>query len=370
MENTDDDVNAQQHDHDTHHSSPKKTKKQVWLDCDPGHDDVFAILLAGYSESVHLLGISTVACNQTVECTTENAQRAVHFYGLDGIDVVKGQAKPLLKDAVQGCPEIHGESGLDNINGEHTLPPIDVSRSPVETNSRIHGGTVVEANGVIRMYRAIEQSYRDTCGDKVTIVATGALTNVALLLLMFGSEVQEMVDMICLMGGTLHGPGNTGPVSEFNIQTDPHAFHVVITNTPTIRVVMVPLEVTHTALCTDEILHRIGSIGSGEQIEKTLELLTYFAKTYKTVFGFEHPPLHDPCAVAYVIAPEIFATECHYVCVEMNNPLSYGQTIVDVWKQISMPENVEVCVKMDTDAFWDMMIDAIHKACGMSHIKI
>lgn len=334
----------------------------MWLDCDPGHDDVFAIVMAGYSDSINLLGISTVACNQTVECTTENARRAVHFFGLDGVNVFKGQSKPLMKETPTLCPEIHGESGLDNIDGEHTLPSIPTEDEDEDDVSR---GTT-ERKAVMEMYHAIETTYRETGGECVTIVATGALTNVALLLLLFGSEVQEMVDMICLMGGTIHGPGNTGPVSEFNIQTDPHAFHIVVTNTPSIRVVMVPLDVTHTALCTDDILGRIRSLGHTDVIEKSIELLTYFAKTYKTVFGFDHPPLHDPCAVAFVIAPEIFTVQHHYVCVEMNNPISYGQTIVDVWKQSGEKENVEVCVSMDTDIFWDLMIDALQKSVHYS----
>ena len=341
-----------------------KNTKHVWLDCDPGHDDVFAMVLAGYSDRINLLGVSTVACNQTVECTTENAERAVHFFGLDGVDVFKGQAKPLMKEMPKLCPEIHGESGLDNVDGEHSLPPVPGGGS---REGPVPG--VVERKAVIRMYQAIEAVYRETGGECVTIVATGALTNVALLLMLFGQELQDMVDMICFMGGTIHGPGNTGPVSEFNIQTDPHAFHIVVTNTPAIRVVMVPLEITHTALCTDEIIQRIRGIAQSDMksqntivIEKAIELLTYFAQTYKQVFGFDHPPLHDPCAVAYVIAPELFSVEHHYVCVEMNNPVSYGQTIVDVWKQSSEKDNVEICVSMDTEKFWDLMIDAIRKA--------
>lgn len=350
-------------------SAMKGKKKHVWLDCDPGHDDVFAMVLAGYSERINLLGISTVACNQTVECTTENAERAVHFFGLDGVRVFKGQAKPLMKETPKLCPEIHGESGLDNVDGEHSLPPVPREESAM---GPVLGG--VESKAVIQMYQTIERIYRESGGECVTIVATGALTNVALLLLLFGHEVQDMVDMICFMGGTIHGPGNTGAVSEFNIQTDPHAFHIVVTNTPDIRVVMVPLEVTHTALCTDEIIERIrGIIPSSEMechvdtennivIEKSIELLTYFAQTYKEVFGFDHPPLHDPCAVAYVIAPEIFSAEHHYVCVEMNNPVSYGQTIVDVWKQSSEKENVEICVSMNAEKFWDLMIGALRGA--------
>jgi inosine-uridine nucleoside N-ribohydrolase len=84
----------------------------IWLDCDPGHDDAFAIILAGWNKKLKLLGISTVLGNQTVEKTTLNALKILSVSGLENIEVVSGQHKPLLRPSII-CPEIHGNSGLD-----------------------------------------------------------------------------------------------------------------------------------------------------------------------------------------------------------------------------------------------------------------
>lgn len=322
--------------------------KCVWLDCDPGHDDVFAIILAGHSQpSIHLLGISCVAGNQTVERTTDNALRTVDFYGLRrDIPVVKGQSRPLLRPAPRLCPEIHGDSGLDNMDGKHTLPPL------------AHDMTAIEDEKAVNyMFSSISKAFSER-QERVTVIATGALTNVALLLIVY-PEARDMIDIV-FMGGAL-GVGNTGPVSEFNIQCDPHAAQIVISSG--VDVTMVPLEVTHTALCDSQVIERIRSIDpSSKLIQTTIELLTFFADRYQQVFQFEHPPLHDPCAVAYVLAPEAFNVRRLRVDVELVNEVSAGQTIVDIWKQSAREENVNVCMAMDVDAFWNMMIESIQKS--------
>eukprot|EP00889_Picochlorum_renovo_P007186 jgi/Picre1/34216/NNA_001690.t1 len=211
-------------------SQQQRENKFVWLDCDPGHDDVFAIILAGYStDRIRLLGISTVACNQTVEHTTENALRAIDFYGLHGVPVVQGQPRPLIKPS-QCCPEIHGSSGLDGLDGEPCLPPASSGQHPIRENAMAY------------IYDSISKEYNKGT-TKVNVVATGALTNIALLIILY-PEIVEMMSVTCMAGSI--GAGNTGPVSEFNVQTDPHAFHRVLSSG--VDVTMVPLEVTHTAL--------------------------------------------------------------------------------------------------------------------------
>jgi len=336
-------------------SEQQRENKCVWLDCDPGHDDVFAIILAGYStDRIRLLGISTVACNQTVEHTTENALRAIDFYGLHGIPVVQGQPRPLIK-ASQCCPEIHGSSGLDGLDGEPCLPPASSGQHPIRENAMAY------------IYDSICKEYNKGT-TKVNVVATGALTNIALLIILY-PEIVEMMSVTCMAGSI--GAGNTGPVSEFNVQTDPHAFHRVLSSG--VDVTMVPLEVTHTALCTPRVLERIQSIGdaSSLMITKTIELLTFFADTYKKVFKFSDPPLHDPCAVAYVLDPSIFSAERLYVHVDtsLDGPSS-GQTIVDIWHHLGKEPNANVCMTMNTDAFWDYMIHAIQRAHDSVHPTI
>uniref|UniRef100_A0A383V2J0 Inosine/uridine-preferring nucleoside hydrolase domain-containing protein n=1 Tax=Tetradesmus obliquus TaxID=3088 RepID=A0A383V2J0_TETOB len=317
----------------------------VWLDCDPGHDDAMAILLAGYSPALQLLGVSTVASNQVVEKTTRNALDMLDLIGLTHIGVVMGQAKPLLRPAALLCPEIHGETGLDGPQGGPVLP---------------HSGRqALPGKAAIVMFEAIQQHYGRQPQQRVQLVCTGALTNAALLLLLY-PEVAGMIE-ITIMGGAL-GVGNTGPVQEFNIQVDPEAARVVFE--AGVPLTMVPLEVTHTALATPEVLGRMfsrGGAGSISPFKALVELLlTFFASTYKDVFGFHGgAPLHDPCAIAAVIAPSIFKFELMRVDIETVSPLAAGQTVCDIWHQSSAPKNCRVAREMDVDAFWELMLAAV-----------
>ncbi|GAB4819914.1 hypothetical protein N2152v2_006960 [Parachlorella kessleri] len=306
--------------------------RAVWLDCDPG-----------YHPQIRLIGISTVAGNQTVEKVTHNALAVLAAAGLSGI----GTASPftsvcctLLQPIL--CPEIHGESGLDGPLGGPVLPPSE--QQPVAG----------KAPNV--MFERISQHFRDT-GQRVHLVAVAALTNVALLLMLY-PEVLGMVEVV-IMGGCM-GVGNTGPVVEFNIQTDPEAAKVVFESGA--RLTMVPLEVTHTAVVTTSILQRIRTHRPSPFLTLMVTLLMFFADTYKAVFRFNDPPLHDPCAVAYVVAPKIFQVEHLRVDVETGSTLSAGQTVTDIWHQSGRPKNVHVCMAMDVEKFWEMMIDAIHRA--------
>ena len=324
------------------------SKQPVWLDCDPGHDDAIAIILAGYDPRLRLLGISTVAGNQTIEKVTDNALRVLAAAGLSNIPVVKGQSKPLMRPALH-CPQIHGDSGLDGPLGGPILPP------PI---SSPHPGPAA-----IEMYERIKcwSEKAGNAGTKVQVVATGALSNIALLLMLY-PDIVGMIEVV-LMGGAL-GIGNTGPVVEFNIQTDPEAASVVFSSSVTIT--MIPLEVTHTALVSPEILRRIQSHGPSAFLDLIAELLVFFSKTYEEVFKFPDPPLHDPCAVAFVIAPHIFKSEHLRVDIETCSPLSSGQTVVDIWHQSGREANATVCMSMDVEQFWDLVIPAIHAAVTQS----
>jgi inosine-uridine nucleoside N-ribohydrolase len=247
-------------------------KRAIWLDCDPGHDDAMAILLAGHHrDRLELLGVSTVGCNQTVERTTENALRVTEYYNVP-VPVVMGASKPLLRKA-KHCAEIHGSSGLDGVDGEHGLPPCSKARMD-DWNAR---GKTVKA--VPEMFRVIRGHWEGR-GEKVTLCATGSLTNVALALAVYGEELEEALDGIVFMRGSVLEGGNTGPVSEFNVQTDPEAAKLVIESGLTVT--MVPLDVTHTTLVTDEIIERIRSLpGDSDAIRRTIDLLLFFAGTYK-----------------------------------------------------------------------------------------
>ncbi|GAQ84607.1 inosine-uridine preferring nucleoside hydrolase family protein [Klebsormidium nitens] len=318
---------------------PVQQKKAVWLDCDPGHDDAMAIILAAFTHSLDLLGISTVASNQSLEKVTENAQRILALIHREDIGVVPGATKPLLRP-VRTCPEIHGESGLDG------------ARLPQPTVRPLLGKSVNV------MFDAISKRFKnDGSSQKVSLVATGALTNIALLLSVY-PEIKEMIE-ITMMGGCL-GIGNTGPVVEFNIQCDPEAASMVFESG--VSVTMVPLEVTHTANVSPAVISAIRTTNPTPFRETICHLLEFFKKTYREVFNKEFPPLHDPCAVAYVIEPEMFKVDHLRVDIETRSELSAGQTVVDVWKQSGRPPNVHVARKMDVKAFFNTMLLALDKA--------
>ncbi|MEW5313137.1 MAG: hypothetical protein WDW38_004728 [Sanguina aurantia] len=153
---------------------------------------------------------------------------------------------------------------------------------------------------------------------------------------------------------------------EFNIQSDPDAAKVVFESR--VPLTMVPLEVTHMVRATPEILLRIGR---GAAVPTPFlfamqQLLLFFAETYSRVFSFADPPLHDPCAVAYVVAPQLFKATLMRVDIETASPLSSGQTVCDVWGQSGRPVNCTVCTSIDVDAFWEMTIAALHAADAVS----
>jgi inosine-uridine nucleoside N-ribohydrolase len=202
-------------------------------------------------------------------------------------------------------------------------------------------------------------------GERATLVCTGALTNAALLLSVYPELAPAL--RVVFMGGAVRG-GNTGAVAEFNIQLDPEAAAVVLASGA--RVEMVPLDVTHTALVTPDVLRRIRAGPGGEWPSRfrsvVAELLLYFAASYKSVFGFEAPPLHDPCAVLCALAPQLFELRHMRVDVETVSPLSYGQTVCDVHEQSKSPPNVHVALRMDVPAFWGHMHAALDAADARS----
>ncbi|KIZ05560.1 purine nucleosidase [Monoraphidium neglectum] len=357
----------------------------VWLDCDPGHDDAMAIILAAYDPRLQLLGISTLvgkalSRHQAISKkeqqqkllplaqVTRNALDVLSIAGVVGVDVVQGQARPLLRPSPLLCPEIHGESGLD---GQRRGRTTNAQRPPDAHAARVllirspEGGPVLPHGGgqalpgkapVVMAERIGAFLAENPRAAPVRLICTGALTNAALLLMLY-PELHSSLEIV-IMGGAL-GVGNTGPVMEFNIQTDPEAAKVVFE--AGLPLTMVPIEVTHTALVTPEVLGRLLTSRPGISKFKVLieQLLTFFAGTYREVFKFTDPPLHDPCAVAYVADPSIFEVEEMRVDIETASPLSAGQTVCDVWHQTGRPKNCRVARSMDVNAFWGIMIDAL-----------
>lgn len=302
----------------------------VIIDCDPGHDDALALLLAAGDPRLHLLGVTTVAGNQTLDKTTRNALRILALAGAAEVPVAAGCDRPLVGDLIV-AEDIHGASGLDG-------PDLDV---PV--------AEVADVHAVELMRRLIVGS-----AEPVTLIATGPLTNVALLLRRH-PEVTTRVRRVVFMGGST-GRGNTTPYGEFNIVTDPEAADIVLRSG--LPATMIGLNVTHQALATTEIIAEFRGLGT-RLGTICAELMTYFAGTYRRAFGFEHPPVHDPIAVAAVIDPSIVGTVAAPVAVELTGTHTRGATVVDLHRRTASTPNADVAVGLEVDAFWRLLMGTV-----------
>jgi inosine-uridine nucleoside N-ribohydrolase len=302
----------------------------VLLDCDPGHDDALAILLAAASPEIDLLGITTVAGNQTLPKTTLNARRVCTAAGITSVPIAAGRAQP-LHGRLRPAADIHGETGLDG-------PAFSVPTVSAETVG------------------AAEFSRRVILGanQPVTVIATGPLTNVAVLLLAH-PEVAGGLREIVVMGGSTER-GNVTPYAEFNVYTDPEAADVVVGSG--LPVTLCGLNVTHLALATGDVLDRISALGT-PLARICVDLLTFFASRYRQVFGFDAPPVHDPVAVARVVNPGVVTTVEANVEVELLGTHTRGATVIDLHEVTGRPVNARVAVGLDVDRFWELMVTAI-----------
>jgi pyrimidine-specific ribonucleoside hydrolase len=301
----------------------------VLIDCDPGHDDAIALLLALASPELELLGVTTVHGNQTLAKTTANALRVLEFAGFGHTPVAAGADRPLVREPVVAA-SVHGESGLD---GPDLPPPAGAPRPE---------------HAVDFLAQRIEAA-----GRPVTLVPTGPLTNVALLLARH-PHVTGRIERIVLMGGAI-AEGNVTPAAEFNIWVDPEAAARVFASG--VDVTMVGLDVTHRALMTEahaERLREAGRVGT-----MVAELRAFYQRFHTDVYGFDGTPVHDAMAVAHVIRGNLVHTEHRHVAIECASELCRGRTVVDLWRRTGHDPNAHVGVDVDGGAFLELLVERI-----------
>lgn len=305
--------------------------RDIILDCDPGHDDAIALMLALGNPAINLLGVTTVGGNQTLTKVTYNARSVLHLSGAEDVEVHPGCARPLVRTP-EVADGIHGDSGLDGVE----LP------EPSAASSREHA--------VDYIVRTIMERQEDT----VTLVPTGPLTNIAMAVRReprIAARVREVV----LMGGG-YQTGNWSPVAEFNIKTDPEAAHIVFNeNWP---LTMIGLDLTHQALATAQVQRQIAEIGS-PCADFAVGLLEFFRKSYLDAQGFDDPPVHDACTVAYLIDPEVITTRKTPLDVELRGELTLGMTVADFRAPPHADCSTHVAVDLDHERFWMLIIDSI-----------
>ncbi|HET8980253.1 MAG TPA: nucleoside hydrolase [Solirubrobacteraceae bacterium] len=301
----------------------------IILDCDPGHDDAMALLLAVAAPELRLLGVTTVAGNQSLPKTTANAIRILDHAGRADIPVAAGASRPLVRE-LRAAPEVHGESGLDG----PVLPP--PSRAPEPRH-------------------AIDWMARTLAAEPepVTLIATAPLTNVALLLARH-PEAQEQLARVVLMGGSI-GAGNVTPAAEFNIWTDPEAARRVFTSG--IEVTMVGLDVTHRALMTRAHAQALAQSGAAGRL--VADLYAFYVRYHDRTYGWPGAPVHDPVAVAHVIDPTLLEIRHCGVAVDTTDGLARGATHVDLHGEAGWTPNCHVAVGIDSERFFDLLIGRI-----------
>ncbi|MDF2415291.1 pyrimidine-specific ribonucleoside hydrolase RihA [Aeromonas sp. 1HA1] len=303
----------------------------VILDCDPGHDDAIALILALASPELNVLAVTTSAGNQTPDKTLNNALRILTLLGRDDIPVAAGAPKPLAR-ALIIADNVHGESGLDG----PTLP--DPAFAPQAMT------------GLELMAKCLRKS-----PAPVTLVPTGPLTNIALLLAAH-PELKPNIARIVLMGGAA-GAGNWTPAAEFNIYVDPQAADMVFKSG--IPITMCGLDVTHEAQVMDEDIERVRAI-SNPVAQCVAGLLDFFMIYHRDPkWGFTGAPLHDPCTIAWLLAPELFhGVECR-VDIETCGTHTTGMTVVDRYGLTGKPANALVLQGLDRSGFIDLLVERL-----------
>lgn len=303
--------------------------RKIILDCDPGHDDAIAMMLALASPELKTLGVTVVYGNVGLERTTQNALTVREITGSD-VPIYAGADRPLVRDRIS-AESVHGKSGLEGPD----LP------APTGRLEQEHAVQFI-----------IEQVLKYP--GEVTLVPTGALTNIALALRM-EPKIVPQIRQIVLMGGSAD-TGNTTPSAEFNILCDPHAARVVFE--AGVPLVMMGLNLTHQTPAIPSRVARFWALGTRVG-EFTAQLLEFFRQHHKERYGWDGAPIHDACAVAFLLRPELFKTGTYSVEVEANEGLAYGRTVCDLWHVTGKPPNCEVGLEIDAEGFYDLLVERI-----------
>jgi inosine-uridine nucleoside N-ribohydrolase len=301
----------------------------IILDCDPGHDDAIALLLAVASPELDLLGVTTVSGNQTLDKTTANAIRILDFVGRTDVPVHAGADAPFIRQR-DVAAHVHGESGLD---GPELPPP---SRRPGQQHAVDFLADQIRARN-----------------GGVTLVPTGPLTNVALLFALHPDAVPER---IVLMGGAV-GEGNRTPAAEFNIWADPEAAQRVFA--AGLDTTMVGLDVTHQALITDAHTERLR--GAGRVGAMVAELMDFYSRFHRVRYpDLDGSPMHDPVCVAHLVDPGLIEARDAHIEVDCSTGPSWGRTNVDWRRREHFPApNAKVALGIDGERFAELVIERI-----------
>ncbi len=302
-------------------------KRPIIIDTDPGIDDAVALGIALFARELDVKLITTVSGNVGIEHVTNNALKLLTFWTLN-TPVAKGAARPLLRE-VRDASEVHGVTGMEG----YEFP---------EPNR----GNLLNITAVQAMYQTLKESE-----EKITIVAIGPLTNVALLLREY-PEIKEKIAEIVLMGGAL-GRGNFGVLSEFNIAVDPEAAKIVFESG--LAIAMTPLDVGLKALVYPQDSEEI------KQMNQTGDMMYSLFKKYRGGSFNTGLKMYDSCAIAYLLKPEMFTVQNVFVAVETKGEYTSGATVIDLKASLGKAANCKVCVDIDEELFKTWFLAALKR---------
>jgi purine nucleosidase len=309
------------------------SRQSIIIDCDPGQDDAVALFLAMASPAeLEILGITAVAGNVPLKLTQRNVRLMCDIAGRGDIPVFAGCDRPMVRELLT-AEKVHGETGIDGVDIVEPVTPLQ------------------EKHAV----DFIVDTLRNADDESVTLVPTGPLTNIGTAIDR-APEVLPKIRQLVIMGGAMREGGNYSPSAEFNILVDPHAADIVFNCGRPIT--SMGLDVTHQVLSTRARVERIRQLGN-PVAEATAGMLGFFERHDSRKYGVEGAPLHDPCTIAWLLAPELFEGKFCNLSVETRSELTMGHTAIDFWHVTDRPHNVNWIYSVDADGFYDLLTERL-----------
>ena len=300
----------------------------IIIDTDPGQDDAVAILLALASPELNVLGITCVAGNVPLAQTSNNARQVCELARRPDMRVFAGCDQPMGRGLVT-AEHVHGATGL---NGA-TLPK---PKMPIQSEHAVD---------------FIIKTLRQAPKNSITLCPLGPLTNIATALLK-APDIADRIAQIVMMGGAYFEVGNITPAAEFNIFVDPEAADIVFKSG--IDLVVAPLDVTHKALTNKAWITDLRS-KNNRVCDTVVGWTDFFERFDSDKYGTEGAPLHDPCVIAYLIAPELFTGRHINVQIEVQSELTRGMTVADWWGVTDHPPNALFLGDIDATGYFNLI---------------
>lgn len=308
-------------------------QRTLIIDCDPGQDDAINLLLAlAAPDELDILGITAVAGNVPLALTERNARLVCDIAGRSDTAVHAGCPRPMVRRLIT-AENVHGSTGIDGVDIVDPETPLQ----------RQHAVDFIVA------------TLKGARAESVTLVPTGPLTNIAMAIVKDPSILAAVRDIV-LMGGAMREGGNTTPSAEFNILVDPHAAHVVFECGRPITAI--GLDASHQVPASAERIRRIRALGNRPALA-TAGMLEYFSRHDSGKYGVDGAPLHDPCTIAWLLAPDLFEGKPCHVAVETGSELTMGHTAVDFWGVTGSAANVNWIHRVDPEGFYGLLTDRL-----------